>query len=647
MATNTRSPYNNENELFKRLTRLFSGPIVNLKAQNYRDLKRKQLDRYKFKSASGKSFKRAEYNPFESIQLAQLSNQNRTSRYIDYDQMEFEPIISAAMNLYADEITFSTEMQEIIRIECANAEIKSTLHSLFYDILNIEQNAFGWVRNTIKYGDFFLYVDIDDVTGIRNVVGLPAHEIERLEGEDPTNPNYIQFQWNSGGLTLENWQMAHFRLLGNDKMAPYGVSALEPARRIWRQLMLLEDYMLAYRIVRSSSRRVFYLDVGHISENDVEQHVLNVQAMMKKNQVLDSSNGRMDLRYNPYYAVENDFFIPVRGDSKTNITDLPGSTYNGGIDDVKYLKDKLFAALQIPQSYLFRGEGSSEDKTTLAQKDVMFARTVQRIQKNIVAELYKLAVTHLYVLGFRDLKDLTGYTLSFNNPSRIAELQELEYYKTKFDVGSAAVDSLFSKRWVSQNIFHISEEEFERNQRERFYDAKIEAAIASISEGEESGGGGMGGGSDLFGGLDDSGEGGEIEDIADDVMGDMGSADGGAETGPDEDSMLLAAPAKRDETTTPKSKGKMYQPEVNDKRTLGARARNLKSQWGGSSSVNTARNVLKGYSDLKGLSRGIAENQDTIYHREESALLKTSLDTKRLIEGLEKRTKKNENQTAQ
>lgn len=645
MAKNTRSPYNNENELFKRLTRLFSGPIVNLHSQTYRDLKRKQLDNYKFKSVSGQSFKRANFNPFESIHLAQLTNQNRTSRYIDYDQMEFEPILAGALNLYADEITFHTELQDILRVDCANAEIKHVLRALFYDVLNIENNAFGWVRSFIKYGDLFLYLDIDEVLGIRGVQGLPSHEVERLEGEDKTNPNYIQYQWNSGALTFEDWQIAHFRNLANDKMAPYGTSVLEPARRIWRQLDLLEQYMLSYRLVRSSERNIIYVDVGGINPDDVEQHVLAIQAQMKKNQVLDSETGRVDLRYSPYYTVESDFYLPVRGDSKTRIDRLSGATYNGGIDDVKYLKDKLFAAIQVPQAYLFRGEGADEDKTTLAQKDIRFARTIQRLQKEFLSELYKIAIVHLYVLGFRDSKDITGFKLSLNNPSRIAELQELEYWKTKLDVGASANDSIFSRRWVAANLFHLSEEEFERNQREKWYDAQYDAALTQIAEGAE-GEGGLGGGGDMFGDFDSDeglGDEGGMDDLVDDTVSSAGSEG--------EEGALLAAPARRsDETTTPRSKGKMYKPVKSDSRTIGARARHFNSQWGSSLASGTERNVFKGYSPLKGLARGVAESMETTYQVEEESMLDASRETRRLLENLERRyggKEQNEDKAAQ
>ena len=187
---------------------------------------------------------------------AAMRNQNRNERYIDFDQMEFMPEIASAMDIYADEMTTSNEFNKLVKVECRNEEIKVILESLFYDALNIEFNAFGWARTMCKYGDFFLYLDIDEVLGVKSVIGLPSGEVERLEGQDPTNPNYVQYQWNSANMTFENWQLAHFRILGNDKHAPYGTSVLDPARRIWRQLVLIEDAMLAYRVVRAPERRM-------------------------------------------------------------------------------------------------------------------------------------------------------------------------------------------------------------------------------------------------------------------------------------------------------------------------------------------------------------------------------------------------------
>ena len=366
MANNrneNNNPRNPKSALYKRLTRLLSGPIVNYRQQTPRQLRRRQLDKFRFKSASGQQFKKSEYNPFASLQANYMVNQNRGDRYVDFDQMEYTPEIASALDIYADEMTTSSELSPLLTIDCPNEEIKSILRSLYINTLNVEFNLFGWCRTMCKYGDFFLYLDLDEEHGIKNVVGMPPQEIERLEGEDQTNPNYVQFQWNSGAMTFENWQIAHFRILGNDKYAPYGSSILEAARRIWRQLILLEDAMMAYRIVRSPERRVFYIDVGNITAPDVEQYMEKVVTQMKRNQVIDPSTGRVDLRYNPM-SIDEDYFIPVRGGQSSRIESLPGGTYTGDIDDVKYLRDKLFSALKIHPAYLSRDEGAAEEKTT-------------------------------------------------------------------------------------------------------------------------------------------------------------------------------------------------------------------------------------------------------------------------------------------
>ena len=229
------------------------------------------MDKYSktFKSASGQQFKKSSYDPFQNVKINYISNQGRSERYADFDQMEYTPEIASALDIYADEMTTHTLIGTMLDIQCRNEEIKTILRNLYSNIMNVDFNLFGWCRSMCKYGDFFLYVDIDDALGVTNVIGLPSMEIERLEGEDESNPNYIQFQWNTGGMTFENWQVAHFRILGNDKHTPYGTSVLEPARRIWRQLILLEDAMMAYRIVRSPERRIFKIEVGGIDPGEI------------------------------------------------------------------------------------------------------------------------------------------------------------------------------------------------------------------------------------------------------------------------------------------------------------------------------------------------------------------------------------------
>ena len=655
-----KSPYNPQSDLFKALTKLFSGPITQRRTQTGRQLRRRQLDNYatKFQSASGAQFKKWEYNPINSVTLNMISNRNRAERYVDFDEMEYMPEIASSLDIYADEMTTHTALRPMLNIKCANEEIKHILHNLYHNVLNIEHNLFGWARTMCKYGDFFLYLDIDEDMGIRSAIGLPTREIERLEGEDQGNPNYVQYQWNTAGLTLENWQVAHFRILGNDKHAPYGTSVLEPARRIHRQLILLEDAMMAYRIVRAPERRLFKIDVGGIPPQEVEQYMQKVMTQLKRHSVVDPKTGRVDLRYNPL-SIEEDYYIPIRGgQSSTDITSLPGAAYNGGIDDVKYLRDKLFAALKIPQSYLTMGEGASEDKTTLAQKDIRFARTIQRLQRVAIAELEKIGIIHLYTMGYRN-DDLLAFTLQLNNPSKIAELQELEHWDKKFSVASNATDGYFSKRWIAEHLFGMSEDEFLRNQREMFFDkkfaAKLEAAASGGEAGEDAGGGGglAGGLDDLGGGLggDTGGDtdlGGDLGDLGGEAGGDTGGSDVGGDKGGDTD--LLAEPsAKRDDSPgyvdVPRKKG-FNKPDT--RRGPYKRHQSSYDKGGGKKEMLGATGIEAARSTGRNIHKGYVGNEYSLsnasggYLEEEQKLETVSREVEMLLESLNTKEKQNE-----
>jgi hypothetical protein len=626
-----KNPYNPENSLFKSLTRLFSGPITQRRTQTGRQLRRRHLDMYasRFTSASGKQFKKVEYNPMTVIAANMISNRNRAERYIDFDQMEYTPEIASSLDIYADEMTTHSSIQSMLRINCPNEEIKSILQNLYFNVLNVEHNLFGWCRTMCKYGDLFLYLDIEHDVGIKATIGLPPNELERLEGEDETNPNYVQYQWNSAGMTLENWQLAHFRILGNDKHAPYGTSVLEPARRIWRQLTLLEDAMMAYRIVRSPERRVFKIDVGNIPPQDVEQYMQKVMTQMKRNQVVDPKTGRIDLRYNPL-SIEEDYYIPIRGTSNTDIISLKGGDFTGQIDDVKYLRDKLFSALKIPQSYLAMGEGGTEDKTTLAQKDIRFARTIQRLQRVVIAELEKIGIVHLFTMGFRE-DDLLSFSLKLNNPSKIAELQELEQWDKKFSVAGNATEGYFSKRWVAEKLFGLSEEEFLRMQREMFYDRKFMGALEAAGQAPEGeGGGGLG---DL-GGDEDLGDLGGDEDL-----GDLGGDEG---AGDEEEVILAEPPAKRDDE--PRYKRGPYKNHQTSysKGGFSKSSKRMHSPEFGDTKRTTFPGKT-GFGGLDSLARGIAESVDQ-NKLEEEKLFNTSRQVDLLIEGLLKKVKEDETQ---
>jgi len=299
----------------------------------------------------------------------------------------------------------------------------------------------------------------------------------------------VRYRWvANGNIELENWQITHMRLLGNDAFLPYGSSIIEPARRIWRQLVLIEDAMLVYRVVRSPERRVFYIDVGAVPPEDIPHYMEQAKTTLRANQVVDRSTGKVDLRYNPL-SVDEDYFIPVRGgESGTRVDTLAGGTNVSAIEDVEYIQKKLFAALKVPRAYLGYDEALSS-KATLAQEDIRFSRTINYIQKVAISELNKLAIIHLYANGY-DGDDLLDFNLTLSNPSAIAQQQKLELYRTKFEIAASAPEGLVSQPYILKNVLGLTDKEIELQDAEKIDDKIKTLEIENIqlpeAEGEES-----------------------------------------------------------------------------------------------------------------------------------------------------------------
>ena len=319
--------------LFGRLTRLFrSGPVV----------KRKIVNKNISKTSSAFEQFRKNQSQVYSAAMSAYGTYDRMARYSDFSEMEYTPEIASALDIYSEESVASDENGKTLHIYSENSKIKELLTELFYDTLNVEFNMSAWIRNLVKYGDFFLFNDVHPDQGVINAYPLPISEIEREEGFDPNDPLAVRFRWvTQGNQVLENWQVSHMRLLGNDAFLPYGSSVLEPARRIWRQLILLEDAMMVMRIVRAPDRRVFYIDVGNVPPEDIPNYMEQAQSSLKRSAVVDKSSGKVDLRYNPL-SIDEDYFIPVRGgDSGTKVDSVAGQGISGEVNDVEYIQKKF------------------------------------------------------------------------------------------------------------------------------------------------------------------------------------------------------------------------------------------------------------------------------------------------------------------
>ena len=392
----------------------------------------------------------------------------RIQLYTDYDAMDTDAIVAACLDIVSGDATGKSETGEMLSINSSNENIQSILYNLFYDILNIKFNLPMWVRSLCKYGDFYLKMKMMERFGIINVSPLNVRDVIREEGLDPHNPSYVCFRIDpvalAGGSAAlydkqkyENFEIAHFRLLADYNMLPYGRSYLEPARKLFKQLTLLEDAALLHRITRSGDKRIFYVNIGNIPANEVDNAMRKIVDSVRKTPYQDPNTGEYNLKFNVQNVLE-DFFIPVRpGDQSTKIETVPGLQYTG-MDDVNYMRDKMLAALKVPKDRLNYTEDIN-GKSTLAGIGINFSRTIEVIQDIVLSELRKIAMIHLYIKGFEDA-DMDNFDLALTLPSIIYKQEKIALLKESIDLAKQAMEGkVLSSDWIMKNIFNMSEDQ--------------------------------------------------------------------------------------------------------------------------------------------------------------------------------------------
>jgi hypothetical protein len=499
--------------LFGRLKRLFSNDVIvrniggdQLKIADVNNIQ--STGRYQTNSLVDRFSRLYIYNN-RNIFNPNLNYQTlRIQLYSDYEAMDTDPIIASALDIIADEATVKNDQNEILSIKSSDENIQRVLYNLFYDVLNIEFNLWSWTRNMCKYGDFFLKLEVAEKFGVYNVLPYTVYHMIREEGLDPDNPAAVNFRLDPDGLAssqhpnylpkrrdeskvveFDNYEIAHFRLISDTNYLPYGRSYLEPARKIFKQVTLMEDAMLIHRIMRAPEKRMFYINVGSIPPQEVEQFMQKTINGMKKTPYI-GDDGQYNLRFNMQNMME-DFYLPVRGgDTATRIETTKGLEYDG-TKDVEYLQAKMFAALKIPKAY-FGFEGDLSGKATLAAEDIRFARTVERIQKIMESELTKIALVHLYTQGFTG-ESLTNFELNLTTPSIIFEQEKVALLKEKVDLANQMKDTkLFSTDYIYESIFQLSEDAYMEMRELVKEDSKRQFRLAQIeAEGNDPAKSGM------------------------------------------------------------------------------------------------------------------------------------------------------------
>ena len=428
-------------------------------------------------------------NSFIKNQIIQ-NEARRIPSYYDYEKMEEYPIIGAALDIFMEECTTPNEAGNVLNIYSDSVRVKKGLEDLFYNRLKINVNIGMWIRNMCKYGDNFVYLDVDPDVGIIDCKQLQNIEIERDEGSlfnylMDSEKKGVTFRWKtSRTVEFKNWQIAHFRLLVDDRRIPYGVSILEKARRFWRNLLLTEDAMRTIRLIRASDRRVFYVNIGNIDPNDVPAYIQGIMDRYKRKKIVDPETGQEDIKLN-VMGIDQDYVIPIRdANDGSKIDTIQGQT-NLDIADIEYDLKLLVTALRVPKTYLNFEEAVAEGKS-LAMQDVRFARTVNRIQQCALQELNKIAMIHLIGVGLED--EAGNFSLTMNNPSIQSQVLRLELISSQIDAYKAATEAgadgiaPMSHTKAKKTILNFSEEEIKEDLLQQRFERAIGAELLKTEQ---------------------------------------------------------------------------------------------------------------------------------------------------------------------
>jgi hypothetical protein len=367
------------------------------------------------------------------------------------------------------------------------------LEDLFVNRLHIYTDLPMIARHLAKYGNTYMFLNVDKDNGIMGWTMLPVYEIDRVENgfsatyglvstmnNKDVKPEKVEFVWNghNENKPFENFQVAHFRLLNDSFFLPYGVSMLHKARRCWRMWSMMEDAMLIWRLDKAVERRVFKIFVGGIDDSDVEPFINEIANKFKRTPIIDPATGQIDLRKN-FLDVSSDYFIPVRNESAPNpIETLSSLNSQVQMEDIEYMQNKMFAAMRVPKTFLNFQEAQGKGQN-LSIMDIRFSRMINRIQQFLLMELNKIAMIHLLIMGLDD--EISNFTLSLNNPTAQIEAQEMDDLTKRIGVMQSALADpgigipMMSLHKALKEIMKMSDSEI----KEMLQEIRLEKAMAA------------------------------------------------------------------------------------------------------------------------------------------------------------------------
>ena len=451
---------------------------------------------------------------------------NRLMRYQQYDQMDSDLEVNAALDTIAEFGTQENEYSGLpFDIEYITSPsdteakiIDKTLHS-WVRLNKLHKRAFRMFRSVCKYGDQFFIRDPEtfemywvDPANIEKVIvnesegkKIETYFVKNLEANfaeqvatnasgiharpygsgqgmtgimSPTNSSANNFGAGSidgagDGVPVDAKHVLHVSLTeGMDHSWPFGVSILEPIFKVFKQKELLEDSIIIYRVHRAPERRVFFIDVGNMPAHKAQQYLERVKYEVQQKRVPNSKgdgSSVTDSAYNPMSMLEDYFFAQTADGRGSKVDTLPGGENLGQIDDLRYFNNKLLRGLRIPASYLPTGpdDGSAtynDGKVGVAYiQEYRFAKYVERLQKQVQEDLDREFKLYLKYKGI-DI-DNSGFKLQFNKPMNFSSYRELQLNTERAQMFNQVANLPYmSKRFALKKYMGLSDNEMKQNE---------------------------------------------------------------------------------------------------------------------------------------------------------------------------------------
>jgi hypothetical protein len=394
--------------------------------------------------------------------------------------------------MYADEASLiDPEIKHSLMVKADSKAIKTEVEELFYDTLLLDNTIRPLIRYLCKYGDFPCeVVTTKNRDGVASLRFMNVYNFTRIQTKFGDLIGFFyQDELASRPEFFHPWQVCHMRLTSYENIFhPYGRSILNGSRKHFKQLRLMEDAAIIYRLTRAPEKRVFTIPVGQIPTHEVPNYIEKIASRFKKKRFFDPSTGDVNERWHPLIQ-EDDFWLPQRPDGTgPKVDTLPGAENLDQIADIEYFKKKMIAGLKIPYSRVGIGEPGENESRSLSQVAPEFAKAVQWIQREVVMGLKKVAIIHLALKGFAE-REIKSFSINMTASSAIDELYRIETWSSRADVIDALKSTeLFPDEWILKRFTDMTDDEIRQMKEEK------EAAAAAAEGGVPAGGGMPGGG---------------------------------------------------------------------------------------------------------------------------------------------------------